>query len=215
MEGNLARPQVLDDGWGEFDPLADDTLVQDDARPDVGRGQFETAVVGKCRRDSLLGEVVAIAVFAAMSTGRIEFALAGDGEVALSERIVLHDQQVSGVLPDQPDPATIQGVNVSCQTAADLLGATQQFASEATKQGFLLGKVGIRNSEVALASVLKFQQQYVLPVELSKRFGRSKKASRLLLQAAGLEPVAQVNRVTIWNRSNVNQVTRGSGIHTA
>ncbi|HEY3949193.1 hypothetical protein, partial [Phenylobacterium sp.] len=97
----------------------------------------------------------------------------------------------------------IPDITISCQVAADLIGATQQFISAAAKSGYLAGQVGPRNSALTLAGVRDFLRLYVLPDELGELLGEAKFGAGLRLQRDHVTPAVIINRCRVWLRSDV------------
>lgn len=149
------------------------------------------------------------AVFSNILSGRIPFQITDSDSVPLSDALVVETTEVARYLSrGTPGPGT-GGIHISCQTAADIIGTTQQFVSAAVKIGFIEGAVGARNSAIPLDRVLAFQKRFVFNRELLEIFGGHQNLIFHQLRKAGLEPAVTVYRTAAWQRSDIEKLREG------
>lgn len=146
-----------------------------------------------------------VAVFDKILAGRVRVRIGNRDGSSLSDALIVQTTDIARYVSRRCAGPGISGINVSCQTAAEIIGATQQFISAAVKSGVIDGEVGVRNSAVPLEGVLKFQMEFVLPEELSEIVGGTKKGIGLSLIVAGYEPVATINRTRVWRRADIEK----------
>lgn len=146
-----------------------------------------------------------VAVFESMLAGRIRFHTANCDSLALSDALAVMPNDIAGYVSRRSIGPGIFGINISCQTAAALIGTSQQLISAAVKIGFMDGKVGVRNSALPLERVLAFQKHFVFTDELREIFGLHQASIVRQLRKAGLKPAATISRTTVWLRSDIEK----------
>jgi hypothetical protein len=139
-----------------------------------------------------------VAVFLKMLSGGIPFQSAGSDSIPLCDALFVQVTDVACCVSRRTSGPDINGINISCQTAAEINGTTQQFISAAVKIGFLDGKVGVRNSALPLESVLTFQKKFVFNVEICETFGWHPQSVFSQLSKLGLKPAARIYRTSVW-----------------
>jgi hypothetical protein len=144
-----------------------------------------------------------VTVFQKMLDGRIRLQIDDRDGRSLSDALIVRATDIDRPTSRRSTGPSISGIDVTCQTAADIIGTTSQFISAAVKSGFLKGAVGRRNSAIPLEGVLTFQQLFVLSEELRETFGGHTKSIACQLRSASLAPVATINRVSVWHRSEI------------
>ena len=140
-----------------------------------------------------------------MGSGKIHFQIADDGPPSLSDRLIVEAAVISRYALRRSAEPSIRGINISCRSAAELIGSTAQFVSAAVKCGFMAGEVGVRNSALPLDCVLAFQRQFVLSEELREIIGGHQKSISAQLRRAGLKPATTINRTTVWMRADIEK----------
>lgn len=146
-----------------------------------------------------------VAVIANMLSGHMRFQVANGDNPSLSDAVVVEATDIARHVSSRSTGPGIGGINIPCQTAADIIGTTPQFISAAVKIGFLDGEVGVRNSALPLDRVLTFQKHFVLAEELRETFGGHQKSISCQLRRGGLKPAATINRTTVWMRSDIEK----------
>lgn len=146
-----------------------------------------------------------VAVIADMFSGRMRFQIARCDDLSLSDALVVEASGMASHVSRRFTGPGIGGINIPCQTAAEIIGTTPQFISAAVKIGFMDGDVGVRSSALPLERVLKFQKQFVVGEELRETLGGHQKSISCQLRRDGLRPAATINRTTVWLRSDIEK----------
>jgi hypothetical protein len=144
-------------------------------------------------------------IFTKMLAGKIRFQIADRSSSPVSDCLIVEAVDISRYLSRRSTGLGISEINIACQTAAEIIGTTQQFISAAVKCGFMAGKVGVRNSAIPLQGVLEFQRQFVLAEELREIFGGHQKSISAELRRAGIRSATIINRSTVWMRADIEK----------
>lgn len=146
-----------------------------------------------------------ITAFESILAGRIQHQLIGDDEAALSDALVVDGTALARQVSHRAKGSDISGIDISCQTAASLIGATPMFVSSALKVGLIAGETRGRDYSIPLAQVLEFQRDFVLAEELREIVGGHQRSVSSRLRKAGLKPVTTINRTTVWKRGDIEK----------
>ena len=141
-----------------------------------------------------------VAVLKKMLSGELQFQMTDCAGRSLSDAVIVEAIELRAGLPRRSTGLGIDGVNISCQIAAGIIGTTPQFISAAIKVGLLAGRVGSQNSALTLEEVLTFQRNYVVAEELREIFGAHQRSVGSRLRGAGLTPVTTISTTTVWLR---------------
>lgn len=146
-----------------------------------------------------------ITILQGLLAGQIPFGFDQSDDFALSDTLIVRAVDIARRVSGRTEGPGISGIDVCCQTAAGIIGTTQQFVAAAVKAGFVDGEVGLRNSAIPLHSVLKIREQFVFTEELRQTFGSHTRTIASQLRKAGLRPAATINRINVWRRSDIQR----------
>jgi hypothetical protein len=149
-----------------------------------------------------------VAVFEKMLSGHVRLRMADPGGESISDALVVSAADVASYVSRRTAGPGISGINISCQTAAEIIGTTPQFISAAVRTRFLNGEVRTRTYELPLESVLHFQRDFVLTEELCDLVGGNRKLIGAQLRDAGYEPAAVISRTRVWRRPDIEKYIR-------
>lgn len=135
--------------------------------------------------------------------GHIQLQFDTAERLSLTDAVIVGPSDLASQMSRRFDGPGIDGIYICCQTAAEIIGTTQQFVAAAVKAGFMDGKVGLRNSAIPLHSALKIRNQFMLAPELCKKFGAHRNSITAELRKAGFSPAATINRINVWWRSDI------------
>ncbi|MCW3834801.1 TniQ family protein [Sphingomonas canadensis] len=146
-----------------------------------------------------------IAVFEKMLCGQMQLRFADCPGSSVADGLIVQASDVARHRSRRLVGKEINGIDVPCQIAAEIVGTTPQFISAAVRAGFINGALGVQCSTLPLTGVLKFQSCFVLPGELRDRIGGQSLGIGVKLRDAGYEPAAIINRVRVWRRSDIER----------
>ncbi len=146
-----------------------------------------------------------VSVFQKMLSGRISLKFSDTDDTSLTGAIVVSDTDLASCRGSRLEEQIGNEIHVSCLAAAGIVGTSAQFISAAVQAGFIEGKVGMQKSTIPLGSVLDFQRHFIVSEEVCEIVGANRRRIGFLLNDAGYEPAAVINRTRIWQRSDIER----------
>lgn len=146
-----------------------------------------------------------LAMFQDILSGRVRAQVVECASTSLSDAVVVESTETPRRLPRRLEAPDVSGIEISCQTAARIIGTRPIFVSSAVEIGFLTGDRRGRDFAIPLEQVLKFQREFMVAEELREIFGGHQRSICCKLDRAGLKPAATINRVRVWRRSDIER----------
>lgn len=146
-----------------------------------------------------------VAVLQKLLAGRIPLQFDDTENLALTDAVFVRADDVARHVMRRSDGLGISDVDICCQAAAEIIGATPQFVSAAVKAGFIEGKIGKQNSALPLEGVLTVQKNFIFAGELREKIGGHQKTIACDLRKAGIKPAVTINRTIIWRRTEIER----------
>jgi hypothetical protein len=146
-----------------------------------------------------------VTVFEDVLSGHIRSQLVEDDSASLTDALLVESSEIARRMPRHSSEPDVSGIEVSCQTAASLIGVKFMFVSTAVEIGFLAGERRGRDFAIPLQQVLKFQSEFVVAEEMREIFGGHHNSISCKLDRAGVKPAATIKQAKVWRRSDIER----------
>lgn len=149
-----------------------------------------------------------VAVFRNILSGGIALQVNDSDDTPLTDASIVKYADIERHVSRRSNGPGISGIEISCQTAARIVGTKPMFVSDAVKIGLLVGEVRGRDYALRLEHVLKFQRDFVVGEELREIFGGHQRSICCQLDGAGIKSAGTINHTRVWHRSDIEMYAK-------
>ena len=149
-----------------------------------------------------------VAVFRNILSGRIALQVNDSDDTPLTDASIVKYADIERHVSRRSNGPDISGIEISCQTAARIVGTKPMFVSGAVKIGLMVGEARGRDYALRLEHVLKFQRDFVVGEELREIFGGHQRSICCQLDGAGIKSAGTINHTRVWHRSDIEMYAK-------
>jgi hypothetical protein len=139
------------------------------------------------------------AIFAAIQNKRLILTGTKPGAQMVSKRFLVEPSELMDIVSGTPR-TEIPEVEVSCETAADVVHSMSVHLADAFRAGILPGRRYGTRILMYLRKVQAFDQQYVMTKELQRKLGCGATTVYRRLLQAGVSPAYALSNTNLWRR---------------